>query len=117
MSRPGATVPLFRSDPSSVAVWMPKTLQGSTHAAPLTQISVRFSMASVIVGELSQGGGSIGTPGFPARWREDQVNSGFSRRVIKVERREAITYAGSIKAGRRPFEAYQWDFESSRYER
>ncbi|KAH6911023.1 hypothetical protein BKA70DRAFT_51137 [Coprinopsis sp. MPI-PUGE-AT-0042] len=96
-----------------------QSLEGSSHAAPLTQISVRFSMALVYVGELSRGGGSIGSPGFPARWREDQVNSGFSRPVIRVERRKAITHAAShnfIEAGRRPFEAY-WDFESPRYER
>ncbi|KAH6896177.1 hypothetical protein BKA70DRAFT_1318606 [Coprinopsis sp. MPI-PUGE-AT-0042] len=92
----------------------------TTHV-PLAQVSVRFSMASVVIGDPSRGGGGK-MPGFPTRWREDRVNSGFSRRVIKVERRKSIIHAGmtgsynTMETARRPFETY-WDFESPRYER
>ncbi|KAH6911028.1 hypothetical protein BKA70DRAFT_1269247 [Coprinopsis sp. MPI-PUGE-AT-0042] len=86
------------------------------HTAPLTQVTVRF------VDTGNPGGyhhGRMPTPVFPKRWEEDQLNSGFSRRVIKVERPRKFFQGDlgmNIEVARRtPFETY-WDFESNHYE-
>ncbi|KAH6896160.1 hypothetical protein BKA70DRAFT_1199405 [Coprinopsis sp. MPI-PUGE-AT-0042] len=92
--------------------------ESSTHAVPLEQVSLRFSMTHAIVGEPRAG---RKTRAFPKRWEEDQINSGFSKRIIKVERRVAEPYPGMnypypAEDARGPFDTY-WDFESSHYER
>ncbi|KAH6911006.1 hypothetical protein BKA70DRAFT_1560202 [Coprinopsis sp. MPI-PUGE-AT-0042] len=95
-----------------------QSAEASSHVVPLEQVSLRFSMTSPIIGDPRA---SRKTPTFPKRWEEDQINSGFSKRIIKVERRLAeaypsMNYPYPAEVARRPFDTY-WDFESSRYER
>ncbi|KAH6910998.1 hypothetical protein BKA70DRAFT_1398664 [Coprinopsis sp. MPI-PUGE-AT-0042] len=97
--------------------------QDSIHrAVSLTQVIVRFWD----LGHPTDYYNNNGKPQmsiFPKRWDEDQLNSDFSRHIIKVERPRTPSlydpgmngsYLRSEGARRRPFETY-WDFESNRY--
>ncbi|KAH6910993.1 hypothetical protein BKA70DRAFT_1269124 [Coprinopsis sp. MPI-PUGE-AT-0042] len=90
-----------------------RTHFSSTHV-PLQHVLVRFT-APTAYGDIRVGtipGGII-----PKRWEEDQLNSGFSRRIIRVERRKSISHiAYNTEDVRKPFETY-WDFESKLCER
>ncbi|KAH6910997.1 hypothetical protein BKA70DRAFT_50694 [Coprinopsis sp. MPI-PUGE-AT-0042] len=81
----------------------------SPHAAvvPLVQFTVRF------MGVGNPREYRDGTPPlvFPKRWEEDHLNSGFSKRIIKIERPRSIAQ----DAQRKPFDG-NWDLESNLYE-
>ncbi|KAH6910995.1 hypothetical protein BKA70DRAFT_1560189 [Coprinopsis sp. MPI-PUGE-AT-0042] len=95
--------------------------QEATQTVPLTEVTVRF----MGLGGYHDDSGRVPPPIFPKRWEEGQLNSDFSRHIIKVEWPRAT--AGDVdemnstdhyieSARKMPFEKY-WDSDSKRHER